>query len=433
MQIRSIGAACSAFVLSLVLVGCAGPTPNEHGLWGVDEAGVMSLVDKLCADEMEGRGAGTAGIELARDLLVLRLQAAGLKPGFVIDGEPSYTQPFELRIGTDAEGEPVRATVENVGAILPGVGVLKDQVVVVGGHYDHIGYGEVGSRARDQRGEIHPGADDNASGAAAVVLLAKHFERAARMGSDTIRPRRTIFFTCFAGEERGLLGSRYMVRHPEQFAFDADEISGMVNMDMIGRLRNDELYVFADDTGQQWRDWITQANEPVGLDLKWDVRPPGGSDHSLFIAASVPAVFFNTWLHEDYHTPRDTADKLNVPGSVEVIRLVAGLVRRIATEPERLTFVPPKPRPPRPYLGVMLGDKRLEGGVLLGSLAPDGPMEQGGAKPGDVLLSIDGRAMNSAGDIRGFLAKAKAGTKVTIAVRRGDETVELKIVLGVRR
>ena len=415
-------------VVTLLFVGCT--SRSETAEPTLNTASFMQAVQTLCDPKMEGRDAGTEGIGLARDYLVDHFKSLGLEPAFVIDGKPSYTQPFEIRIGLDDEQKPILATVENVGALLPGQGGLEDEIIVVGGHYDHVGYGDIGSRAKDQKGELHPGADDNASGTAGVMLLAEDFANTAGLHAISGTPRRTILFTGFAGEERGLLGSRYMTRNPDQFAFDAKQITGMINLYMIGRLRNGELYVFTDTTGKQWRDWINTANQDVGLDLQWDVRPPGGSDHSLFIAVGVPAVFFNTWLHDDYHTPDDTPDKINAQGSIDVLRLVAKLTERAATEPERLTFVPPAPRPPRPYLGVRLSG--ADNGVLMQSVADGGPLQNAGAQNGDVLLSIQGNAMKSPGDVRNFLAKAKAGTEVTVKLKRGEETLDLTVLLGKR-
>jgi len=415
-------------LIACVFVGCTSKQPIPTQREAINAAALMQIVETLAAPQMEGRDAGTKGIELARDYLVEQFKDAGLKPAFVIDGKPSYRQPFTIRTGKDANDKVVEATVYNVGALLPGSGSLKDEVLIIGGHYDHVGYGDIGSRAKDQRGQIHPGADDNASGTAGVVLLARDFQvRLARAQTD----RRTILFTCFAGEERGLLGSRYMTQHPGLWAFDAKQVTGMINMDMIGRLRNDELYIFTDATGKQWRDWIKQANQSVGLDLQWGVRPPGGSDHTLFIAAGIPAVFFNTWLHEDYHTPGDTADKINAQGSVAVLEVVAGLAEHVATARHRITFVPPKPRPPRPYLGAKLGSAKV--GVLIEDVLADGPMDKAGVKNGDALISLGQTKVNSPGEVRAFLAKAKAGTEVKAQLKRGGETIKLTILLGIRR
>jgi len=420
-------AVSAPLIALLLLVGCAAkPVPMA-----VEADAFQSIIETLSAPQMEGRDAGTDGLVLARTFLVDRLIAAGLEPAFVIDGEPSYTQPFELKIGTDEDGGDVMAPVHNVGAVLPGSGDLAGQVVVVGGHYDHIGYGHIGSRAPDQEGEIHPGADDNASGTAGVILLADYFanQAAAATTNATAEPRRTVLFTCFSGEERGLRGSRYMTAHPEQWAFDNEQVVAMINMDMIGRLRDGDLYLFGDESGEQWRSWVNRANRRVGLDLQWGVRAPGGSDHSPFIASGVPSVFLNTWLHEDYHRPSDTADKINAQGGAQVLTLAALVIDEVATTRDRLDYTEPVRRP-RPSLGVAVGND--ERGVFLRSVVDDGPMQQAGALADDVILSIDDRPIATIYDFNRFILSADPGDEAEFELLRAGQPVELTIRLGER-
>ncbi len=421
-----LSSVCLLLALALAQTGCktVGQAPSTF-----DAENYQYVVDTLCADEMEGRDAGTEGIKLARDFLIKRFKAAGLEPAFVVDGGLSYTQPLTIPTGRDEDGQVIESKIENVGALLPGVGELAGEVIIVGAHYDHIGYGHYGSRDPEAHGHIHPGADDNASGTAGVVLLADLFAKAAQERTDSDKPRRTILFTCFAGEERGLFGSRYMTTYPDQWAFDKDKAAGMINMDMIGRLRSGELYVFGDGSGRQWREWINAANEEAGLSLQLDIRAPGGSDHVPFIMAGIPAVFFNTWLHDDYHTPRDTPDKINAEGSVQVLGLVAGVLDRAATL-ERVEYVSQPQYRPRPYLGVMLGQH--ERGVLLRDVVVDGPMDKAGGRTGDVLLSMAGEETATAGALRSALAKAKPGDEVVVTVLRGEEEIELTVELGRR-
>lgn len=419
-------------VLSLLFVvlqtiGCGPRLVDDPGYDELAEGPFLRTVVTLCDAEMEGRDAGSAGIDQARDFLIERFRRAGLKPGFVIEGRPSYAQPFEVQIGKASDGKPIMATVENVGAILPGVGDLAEEVVVVGAHYDHVGYGRVGLRAKENRGVLHPGADDNASGTAAVVLIARQF--AEQVVEEPDMPRRTILFTCFAGEERGLRGSRYMTAHPEQWPFEPRQVSGMLNMDMVGRVRNGEIYLFTDQTGKQWRDWTNEANETVGLSLQWDVHAPGGSDHIPFIKIGIPAIFFNSWLHADYHTPRDTPDKVNILDAVRVAKLVAALTKRAASDPQRLAFAELKPRP-RPHLGAKLANS--EDGVKIQKVAEQSPMRNAGVKDGDILVSIDGMRLTSTSEVRLFLLKKNLGDQMQVELRRGEETLHLTVKLGVR-
>lgn len=407
----------------------AAPIDNEP-LRGFHAESYQHVIDVLCRPEMEGRDAGTRGIELARDYLVARFKEAGLEPAFVVDGKPSYTQPLTLKIRPGGrQTEPVEARIENVGGLLPGVGELADEVVIIGAHYDHIGYGHFASRDPDGHGHIHPGADDNASGTAGVVLLADRFARDAAERTSATESRRTILFTGFAGEERGLVGSSYMTSHPDQWAFDPTKVSGMINMDMIGRLRHDEVYAFSHTSGMQWRAWIEKANVPVGLDVKLDSPSAGGSDHMAFIRAGIPAVFFNTWLHEDVHTPNDTPDKINARGSIRVLALVGSVLERAATQPGRITFVAP---PPRPFLGAANLTNHDQGALVRG-VVDGGPLQMAGVKAGDIISLFNGKAVSNRRVLIRMLRQTKPGDKVKVVlIRDGQAQPELVVTIGKR-
>lgn len=418
-----------ALIILFLSVGCSGPVEIAPPSRAINAGDFQAVIDILCDDVMEGRDAGTKGIDIARDYLITKFTRIGLEPAFVVDGKLSYTQPLTIPIGGNAEGEPVEATISNVGALLPGVGGLADEVIIVGAHYDHIGYGHVGSRDPGAHGHIHPGADDNASGTAGVVLLANHFVQAAERHPD--RPRRTILFTCFAGEERGLFGSRYMTQYQEQWTFDADKAVAMINMDMIGRMREDVVHIFGHESGEQWRSWVEAANQAVGLDADMDIRAPGGSDHIPFIRAGIPAIFFNTRLHDDYHTPRDTPDKINAQGGARVLHLVANVMEHAATTPEQLVYVAPPPRQPRPFIGVMLGESDADG-VLISETVADGPADKAGVLPGDLIVTFAGEPVTDFGDLRRLIRASKPGDEVAVTLVREGEEVELTIELGAR-
>lgn len=422
-----------ALLSSLLLAGCgSSPGTVQPPVVAYEPSETAQLFEQivatLCEDVMEGRDAGTRGIDIARDYLVYQYAKAGLEPGFVVEGRRSYTQEFQLAIGRDAEGNVINAPISNIGGILPGVGDLAGEVVIIGAHYDHIGYGDIGSRAPRRRGEIHPGADDNASGTAGLVILARRLANHARKHPDT--PRRTILFTSFAGEERGLHGSRFETENAESWPFALEDISGMINMDMIGRLR-EKLIVYTAETGEQWADWINGANaangSPITVSLETD--PPGGSDHTSFIRVGVPAVFFFTGIHAEYHTPDDTPDTLNNEGAAQVLQLVGDVLIRTATDPEKVTFVSP---PLRPFMGVRPGDAVEGGGLEISRVFGDTPASAAGMENGDVLVRFGDREINTPRDLSIALRESEAGQEVALVILRDGEELPLTITLGGR-
>ena len=422
-----------ALLCSLLLTGCgSSPDTVQQPVVGYEPSETAQLFEQivatLCEDVMEGRDAGTRGIDIARDYLVYQYAKAGLEPGFIVDGRRSYTQEFQLAIGRDAEGNVINAPISNIGGILPGVGDLAGEVVIIGAHYDHIGYGDIGSRAPRRRGEIHPGADDNASGTAGLVILARRLANHARKHPDT--PRRTILFTSFAGEERGLHGSRFETENAESWPFGLEDISGMINMDMIGRLR-EKLIVYTAETGEQWADWINQANTDNGspITVSLETNAPGGSDHTSFIRVGVPAVFFFTGIHAEYHTPDDTPDTLNNEGAAQVLQLVGDVLIRTATDPEKVTFVSP---PLRPFMGVRPGDAVEGGGLEISRVFGDTPAAAAGMENGDVLVRFGDREINTPRDLSIALRESEAGQEVALIVLRDGKEVSLALTLGGR-
>src|SRR5262249_37585115 len=289
-------------------------------------------------DECLGRELGSPGEEKASKHIVAQMRSAGLEP---------VLQEFE---GHGMTGR-------NVVAVIHGT---TDEAIVIGAHYDHLG--------TDGKKIFH-GADDNASGTSVVIEMARRFAR---------KPgKRTIVLVAFSGEEMGLLGSKYYVRHPGV----SEKIVAMINMDMVGRLR-ESLIVFGADTGSKFKEYL--ADSPIKIAYNRDAIGP--SDHTSFVLKGIPAVHLFTGAHPDYHKPGDTAEKLNYDGLRKVADLVETLARRIADAPERMTFVKPPPsaslpKPGKggtPYFGVM-PDYGYDGkGVRLQGVAPGSPAEKAG-------------------------------------------------------
>ncbi len=248
----------------------------------------------------------------------------------------AIVEPLGVDVAGRIELRIERVVSHNVGAVVRGAGELADEVVVVGAHYDHLGRGDWGSRAT--RRAIHYGADDNASGTAGLVILARRF---AARGGAAARSTRALMFVAFTGEERGLVGSQYFVKHLEQAGLDANDVAAMINLDMIGRLRDGRVMVFGVDTGRRWRAVIDRAAADGDLEVRATGSGFGASDHSTFYRMGVPVLHVFTGLHRDYHTPADTADKLNAAGAVRVIDLVERIVAEVAAAPRAIGYAAP--------------------------------------------------------------------------------------------
>lgn len=327
-----------------------------------------------------------------------------------------------------------RATLDNVAAVLEGAGELTGEVVVVGAHYDHLGYGGFGSRWPKRA--IHPGADDNASGTAGVVLLARLFhERVARGAAPPLR--RTLVFVAFSGEERGLLGSRYMVRHLDEWGVKAEKLVAAVNIDMIGRLRRNRLYALAADSGDRWRDILKRARQASKLDIRTPSGVGGGGDHASFYRVTkTPVLHIFTGVHGDYHKPSDTADKIDSAGAVKILKAVEAMIEELWTRTDRIAYVPPKGArlaSRRAYLGI-IRDPTVEGakGFAIMSVAAAGPADRAGIQGGDVIVRWNDKPITGLRSLLDALGASRPGQKVKITINRDGRRMQLEVTLGRR-
>ena len=344
----------------------------------------------------------------------------------------------DIELSGEVKVETARGEVHNVAAKLPGVGQLAEQVVLVGAHYDHLGYGGRGSRGGG--GKIHPGADDNASGTAGVVMLAKWLSERA-LPAD--QPRRTLVFATFSAEEIGLLGSRYMADHLSEMGVTAKQVVAMLNLDMIGRLRDGRIGVYGLGTAKAWPKIVKTAARGLALKPRLGASASGGSDHLSFVRHKIPVLFFNSGGHRDYHTPRDTAEKINPAGAVEVCRLIERILVHLATAAappqfdaqgvaaaRRQTYRGPRSGA---YLGILPDLVADQGeGCRIGEVLPDGPAAKAGLKPGDVIVHLHKKPTPDLRLLMQALAECKPGQAVAVQVRRGEETLDLTVTLGQR-
>ncbi|MHC4669976.1 MAG: M20/M25/M40 family metallo-hydrolase [Planctomycetota bacterium] len=380
-------------------------------------ARLMEHVRFLADERLQGRGAGTAELDEAALYLADAFEAAGLAPGGT---HGSWFQVWEENDGPG--GRPVKLV--NVVGVLRGT-QWPDQSVVVGAHYDHLGLGWPDVR-QGHEGQVHPGADDNASGVAVLLELATLLGRQHR-------PQRTLVFVAFAGEEWGRRGSRHYVANTGRPAF------AMVNLDTVGRLGGGKLTLLGSGTASEWRHIAMGVGYTTGVEAVCIPQDPGGSDQVSFHEAGVPAVQVFTGAHPDYHRPTDDVDKIDAAGLVKVATFVRETIVYLAERDRPLTSSLGKgkpPAPPGPGRRVSLGtlpDFGFAGpGVKVSSVLEGSPAQEAGIRGGDVLLAIDGETLADLRTFSGVLKKHRPGDVVRIRLRRGGKELTVEATLKAR-
>jgi hypothetical protein len=392
---------------------------------------VLPLDDiKFLSDErLAGRLTGSPGADTAAAYLARRFEAVGLQPA-----AGGWFQRFTVaRDAPVAQHAHVAGlTGSNVIGVLPGRDpVLRNEAVILGAHYDHLGLGGFGSLDPDSTGRVHNGADDNASGAAMLIQIAARLAPAP--------PARTVVFIAFSGEELGLLGSAHYVKQP---IYPLSTTLAMINLDMVGRLRQKRLIVYGAQTAKEFPALLDSLNWYAGLDLKAQGDGYGPSDQSSFYAAGKPVLHFFTDLHEDYHRTTDDWQKINVEGLDQVASFVTGVVTALGNRPGPLTPVTAAPRMPSvgtstnsgygAYLGTVPDMTDSPGGVRLLGVRAGSPAEQAGLRGDDIITRIGDMNVPDLQAMTDALRSHHPGDTVDIVVRRGDATTTLHATLGKR-
>ncbi len=423
-------ARCSLGVLLGALL--AGPLAAQAAVPSLDKAAKRAQTDVkvLAADELGGRLTGTAGADSAAAYVARRFAQVGLQPP-----PGGWFQPFTVSKDAPAVQHANLGDLngKNVIGILPGRDpVLRNETVIVGAHYDHLGLGGFGALDPDSAGRVHNGADDNASGTAALFAIAERLRAAP--------PARTVVFIAFSGEELGLLGSDYYVKHP-LYPLSATEI--MINLDMVGRLKNDKLIVYGTGTATEIPALLDSLNWYAKFDLRPQPEGYGPSDQTSFYAAKIPVLHFFTDLHGDYHRSSDDWDKINAQGLVRVADFAAAVATAMGNRPTRLTFVDVPPPAPKAgaaatggygaYLGTIPDMASGEtGGVRITGVSKGSPAELGGMKGGDMITKIGDYDVPDLAGMTDALRNYKPGDKVVVIVVRDGKELGLDITLGKR-
>ncbi|HEU4643740.1 MAG TPA: M28 family peptidase [Gemmatimonadaceae bacterium] len=430
---------------------------------GADTAVLRRDITHLASDSLEGRLTGTPGNDsaaayIARRYAALRLEAPrGIADTSCIPvgqlrrsieartGTPIalsakqpfacsslYLQGFEATsVAAAHAGLPAALPAQNVVAIVPGTDpALRDEYVVIGAHYDHLGRSAFGALDPDAGDAIRPGADDNASGTAAVMELARLFTRHPA--------RRSMLFVNFSGEELGLLGSEYFVEHPP---VPLDRVVAMLNFDMVGRMRDDRLIVYGVSSATELRAIVDSANTVAPrLNIAALGDGFGPSDQSSFYAKGIPVLHFFTDIHEDYHRATDVASKIDVADEARVVNLAEGIARDLGDRAAHLTFVRTAPPPSLTGgvgTGVWFGSVPDMGaadvvGVRLAGVTPGSPADKAGVKKGDIVVEFGGVPVKDLYQYTDALRAHKPGDVVRVVVERAGSRLTFTATLGRR-
>ncbi len=388
---------------------------------------IIRHVNFLADDDREGRGVGTAGLDAAAMYIADHFAEIGLAGG-TVDG---FLQRFTISPTAPAAAHTGigGAVVANVVGIVPGRGPLRTQAVVVGAHYDHLGYGEFGSLDADSVRVIHNGADDNASGTAALIEVARQLH--ARTAEDV----RSIIFVAFTAEEAGLIGSNYYVKNP---VVSNDSTFAMLNMDMVGYLTDDRLIAFGAETAAEFVSLLEATNLDHRFRLAASGNGYGRSDQQSFFIQKIPVLHFFTGTHENYHRTTDDAELVNADGVARVASFVSDMAWSLATRTAPLTFVDAPPPPTvtsggyGAYLGTIPDMSDSPGGVRLSGVRSGGPADRAGIRAGDIIVQIAQFEVSDLYAMTEALQALEPGDTVTIKVRRDDRVIEIEATLGRR-
>lgn len=395
----------------------------------IQAADAKRHISALADDALEGRECGSRGGRAAGSYIVSHLEKLGLEPA---GDNGSYYQPF--------------GGMRNILALSRGSDpTVAHELVVVGGHYDHVGFGNSGN-SYGPFGFIHNGADDNASGVAGLIEIAEAMQHLP------IRPRRPILFAFWDGEERGLLGSYHFLRVRPPILAPMTVVFS-VNLDMIGRLRGERLEIFGARTSEGLRAAVVQSNNRPGvspLELVFDWAIEEDSDHYPFIVANIPTVMFHTGLHDQYHRPSDDVQLINFSGIEPVARLTLDLVTTVANDPDtprtfrlharsesdstkraieapsvspsQQTAVFQQPDGPRPRWGIgTRSDPGEPTAPVVVRITAGSPAAAAGMALGDRLIALDGKAVASQADMVAKLAAA--GNQILVDVDRKGRVI----------
>ena len=389
---------------------------------------MMETITYLASDEMKGRGIGTKELDNAADYIAKKFEEYGLKPG---SDEGSFFQTW-----TQDVLDKKNITFKNVIGIIPGTNPKLSEAVVISAHYDHLGLGWPDVR-KGNEGKIHNGADDNASGVAVMLEIAKTLGK-------TAKPARTIIFVAFTAEESGLVGSRYFVANYKKFTIE--KILANLNLDTVGRLFDRKLMVLNSNTAREWKFIFMGTDFTTGIASELITQDLDASDQKAFIEKGVPGVqLFYTGVDSDYHVPDDDTEKIDDAGLVKVATVAREIIEYLGEREEPMAFTGKASggKPQMPQMGKKSSGKRAATGsmpdfaysgvgVKIAGVSDDSPAAKAGVLKGDIVTAINGKPVKDLKEYSNYLKEHQPGDTVTFTIERDGKKEDVKITLGER-
>ena len=398
------------YTLFLIFSSCTLSNQNK-------EETINKMIDEvtyLASDELEGRETGTDSEKLAADYISSKFNEYNL----IEKGTQGYLQYFDATIKENPHTQTIKKKIKGIN-VVGYIDNSQDETVIIGAHYDHLGYGHFGS-LYDGEKEVHNGADDNASGVSIMINLAKTLNKIKEYN---------YLFIAFSGEEHGLFGSSFYAKNP---TIDLKDVRFMINFDMVGRLNEDKtLAINGIGTSSYWDELINDANI-YNFKLKTTESGIGPSDHTSFYLQDIPSIHFFTGQHEDYHKPSDDVEKINFEGMFEIYNYVKNIISS-STKIENFDFVQTKSdSTTTPRFNVTLGvmpDYLFDGeGMRIDGISKGKTAEKFDILKGDIVIKIgDVEVPDMIGYMEG-LSKFEKGDSAVVKIKRGEETISKSIV-----
>lgn len=409
----------------ITFFACSSSQNHSNSSVDISEKDIEEHIAFLASEELKGREAGTADEAKAANYIADLFRNSGLEPA---GDDQTFFQEFTINTtilsnphSTDTSGE--KRLSKNVVGLVRGT-KESDEVIIIGAHYDHLGYGEFGSLYRGDTPRIHNGADDNASGTASLIELAQYFGK--------YRPVTDLLFVAFSGEEMGLLGSAHFVEEP---TINLDNTLAMINMDMIGRMEDHKLIIFGTGTTSDWEEILLVANTD-SLDVQLVKDGTGASDHTSFYYKNIPVLHYFTDTHSDYHRPSDDVEYINNEGIAKITEHIVRVIEYLdGIDKEQMAFIeaPGKQRQSMrlegPTLGV-LPDYGYDGkGMKITGINPNQAADNAGLQSGDIIIGLGDARLNDIYDYMGALNTLEKGESTTITILRNGEEITLELQL----